>query len=143
MNRDALTGLSKDELVDIVLAQARQIEMLMARVAELTARVAELEARLGLPPKTPDNSSTPPSQGHKASVDSQARPKAKAHPGAHRPLHPKPTRREEVRATHCPHCRADVTGVAQVAVEAYDRIELPEIAPDITRVVLHGGVCPC
>jgi transposase len=143
MNRDALTRLSKDELIDIVLAQARQIEMLMARVAELTARVAELEARLGLPPKTPDNSSTPPAQGHKASVESAARPKGKAHPGAHRPLHPKPTRREEVRAAQCPHCRADVTGVAQAAVEAYDRIELPEIAPDITRVVLHGGVCPC
>jgi transposase len=36
-----------------------------------------------------------------------------------------------------------VSGVVQAAVEAYDRIELPAIAPDVTRVVLHGGVCPC
>jgi len=150
MNRDALAKLSKDELIDIVLAQARQIERLTAQLealsaqnAALTRRVAELEARLGLPPKTPDNSSTPPSRGHKASGESNARPKRKAHPGAHRPLHPKPTRREEVRATRCPHCRADLAGVAQAAIEAYDRIELPEIVPDITRVVLHGGVCPC
>ena len=32
-------------------------------VQVLTARVAELEAKLGVPPKTPDNSSVPPSQG--------------------------------------------------------------------------------
>src|SRR3954468_11411838 len=24
-----------------------------------------------------------------------------------------------------------------------DRIEIPEIVPDVTRVTLHGGVCPC
>ncbi|MDQ3286920.1 MAG: carboxymuconolactone decarboxylase family protein, partial [Pseudomonadota bacterium] len=45
------------------------------------------------------------------------------HAGAHRPLHPNPTRCAEVRAEHCPRCRADVTGVAQMAVQAYDRIE--------------------
>ena len=36
-----------------------------------------------------------------------------------------------------------MTGVIQVAVQAYDRIEIPEITPDVTRVTLHGGVCPC
>ncbi|HXY34492.1 MAG TPA: hypothetical protein VEI07_09715, partial [Planctomycetaceae bacterium] len=43
------------------------IRALMAQVAALTARVAELEAKLGAPPKTPDNSSVPPSKGQKAS----------------------------------------------------------------------------
>ena len=43
------------------------IAALMAQVASLTARVAELEAKLGLPPKTPDNSSVPPSKGQKPS----------------------------------------------------------------------------
>ena len=41
------------------------IASLMAQVAALTARLAELEAKLGLPPKTPDNSSVPPSKGQK------------------------------------------------------------------------------
>ena len=41
------------------------IRALWAQVQVLTARVAELEARLGAPPKTPDNSSLPPSQGKK------------------------------------------------------------------------------
>ena len=39
---------------------------LMAKVEALTARVAELESKLKEPPKTPDNSSLPPSHGHKA-----------------------------------------------------------------------------
>ena len=47
------------------------IHTLMAQVAALTARVAELEAKLGLPLKTPDNSSVPPSKGQKASEPSK------------------------------------------------------------------------
>jgi len=30
-----------------------------------------------------------------------------------------------------------------MAVHAYDRIEIPEIVPDVTRVTLYGGSCPC
>jgi len=119
------------------------IRALLARVDALIAENAALRERLNLPPKTLDNSSTPPSQGHKASGDSEAKPKAKAHAGSHRPLHPNPTRRRDILADHCEHCRADVSAVAQAAVHTYDRIEIPEIVPDVTRVTLHGGFCPC
>jgi len=119
------------------------ITALLARVAALEAENAALREKLNLPPKTPENSSTPPSQGRKANAESQAKPKGQAHAGAYRPLHPNPTRRREVLADRCSHCHADVTGVAQVAVQAYDRIEIPEITPDVTRVTLHGGICPC
>jgi transposase len=46
-------------------------------------------------------------------------------------------------ATACQHCSADVSGVAQIVCEAYDHVEIPEIKPDITRVTLSGGTCPC
>jgi transposase len=69
--------------------------------------------------------------------------KGQAHAGAHRPLHPKPTRKRDVLAEQCPHCRADVSGVVQAAVHVYDRIEIPAIQPDVTQVRLHGGTCPC
>ena len=119
------------------------IRALLARVDALIAENAALRERLNLPAKTPDNSSTPPSQGHKASGESETKPKAKAHAGSHRPLHPNPTRRRDILADHCEHCRADVSAVAQAAVHTYDRIEIPEIVPDVTRVTLHGGLCPC
>jgi transposase len=45
MAGNALESLSREALIQLVLAQAELIE-------RLTARVAELEARLGKPPKT-------------------------------------------------------------------------------------------
>jgi transposase len=119
------------------------IGALMAQVAALTARIAELEAKLGLPPKTPDNSSVPPSRGQRPSEPSAPKGKAKPHPGAHRTLHPNPTAERAIFAERCQACGADVSGVAQVVCEAYERIEIPEVKPDVTRVTLHGGVCPC
>src|SRR4051812_26561463 len=136
MKRDSLTSFSKEELIALIEALTKQIGV-------LTKRVEALEAELGKPPKTPDNSSVPPSQGHKANGESETKPKAKSHAGAHRPLHPNPTRRRDVLTDRCEHCRADVSAVPQAAVHAYDRIEIPEIVPDVTRVTLHGGVCPC
>ena len=153
MDQEALESLDRETLIGLVLAQAETIERLneiVVRVAgfeaenaTLRARVAELEAKLGLPPKTPDNSSTPPSQGRKASDEAASKPKGKPHAGAHRPLHPNPTARRDMMATACQHCGADVSGVAQIVCEAYDHVEIPEIKPDITRVTLSGGTCPC
>jgi transposase len=135
-----LSSFEKDTLISTLLAQ---VAALVARVAALETENAALREKLQAPPKTPDNSGTPPSLGRKANGDGKPGPKVRVHAGAHRPLHPDPTRHEAIRAERCPHCRADVTGVVQAAVQTYDRIEIPEIAPDVTRVVLHGGVCPC
>ncbi len=135
-----LSASEKDDLIATLLAR---LEALEAANAALQAANAELHEKLKLPPKTPRNSSKPPSQGHKPNGDGKAKPKSKVHAGAHRPLHPNPTRRRDLLAERCGHCQADVSGVSQEAVHAYDRIEIPEIVPDVTRVTLHGGVCPC
>ena len=126
------------------------IRTLLSRLDDLTERVTALEAentalreRLKLPPKTPRNSSTPPSQGHKANGEPSSRRKGKGHPGVTRELHPNPTRHCDVAATRCPHCRTDVSDAVQGVVQCEDRIELPAIKPDVTRVMLRGGVCPC
>ncbi len=142
-----LSSSEKDTLIGVLMARldalAARVSALEAENAALKAENATLREKLNLPPKTPDNSSKPPSQGQKPNGETKAKPKGKAHAGAHRPLHPNPTRRRDVLAEHCPHCRADVTGVVQAEVQAYDRIEIPEITPDVTRVTLFGGTCPC
>ena len=132
-------SLDKDALIAALLAR---IETLLAQNVALTARVAELESKLDQPPKTPDNSSVPPSKGQKASEASTPKPKAKPHPGAHRTLHPDPTRRHPVFACRCGGCGADVSQVPQSPCETYDRVEIPKIEPDVTQVSLYGGVCP-
>jgi hypothetical protein len=142
-----LASLSPAEKDALILRLLARVEVLMARVTALEAENAALRAKLDLPPKTPANSSTPPAHGHKANAPAPLGPghrgKGKAHAGAHRPLHPNPTRRRAVMAAQCPHCRVDVSGVEQVAKASYDRIEIPPIQPDVTRVVLYGGICPC
>jgi hypothetical protein len=70
-------------------------------------------------------------------------PKDRHTPGCIRQYNPNSTRRHDVLAEHCPHCQSDVTGVAQVAVQAYGRIDIPEITSDVTKVTLYGGICPC
>ena len=132
-------SVDKDALIAALLAR---IETLTAANALLVARIGELEAKRDQPPKTPDNSSVPPSKGQKASGACRPKPKAKPHPGAHRALHPDPTRRHRVFACRCPGCGADVRGVLQSPRETYDRIEIPRIEPDVTQVSLYGGVCP-
>src|SRR5476649_2252240 len=134
MNRDAVESLDKETLVRLVFSQAETIAALTRQLEMLTTRVAELEAKLGLPPKTPDNSSTPPSQGRKPSQGAATDQKAKGKPhlGAHRPLHPNPTTKIDATATLCGHCGTDVSGRAQIACEAYDHIEIPSIRPDVT-----------
>jgi transposase len=139
-NFSLLSVKEKDALIAQLLAR---LEALERENAALIAENAALREKLKLPPKTPDNSSTPPAAGHKSNGETTRRPKGKAHAGAHRELHPNPTRHRDVPASHCQHCRADVSGVAQRPAHTYDRIEIPEIKPDVTRVILHGGVCPC
>ena len=36
-----------------------------------------------------------------------------------------------------------MSDAAQSLCKSYDRVEIPEIQPDVTRVSLFGGVCPC
>ena len=136
----AFDSSDKDAMIATLMARN---EVLVARIEVLVARVAELEAKLGLPPKTPDNSSLPPSKGQKPSETSKAKDKAKPHAGAHRPLHPNPTSKRDVLAFACEACGTDVSAVPQSPIESYDRIEIPAIVPDVTRVTLHGGICPC
>ena len=137
MTRDALERLSREDLIALILAQAAQIEA-------LTKRVAELEAKLGQPPKTPDNSSVPPSQGRKANRDARSAAKTrKGRPGVFRKLAETPDRVVEARAAACPHCAHGLTPADQPGFQAYDHIDLPAIRPVVTRVHRHRGLCPC
>jgi transposase len=138
MDRASLESLSREELIEIILAQAEVI-------APLLRRVEDLEAKASQPPKTPDNSSVSPSQSRKASSgtsEPKRKRRRKAHAGSHRRLDPNPTQTLEFKASCCPHCQGDVSEVPQRLCEAYDHVELPPVRPEVTRVMLFGGGCP-
>src|SRR5215471_19902760 len=69
-----------------------RIDELLKQISTLLARIAELEGRAGKPPKTPTNSSLPPSSGQKGNVaDKSGKKKCrKGRPGVARELCPNP-----------------------------------------------------
>ena len=84
-----LTVAEKDALILSLLPLVGQLQAAQARIAELEARLARLEK----PPKTPDNSSLPPSKGQKSDQPADGKtPARKSRPGFGRSLHPNPDR---------------------------------------------------
>ena len=132
-----LSRLSEAEKDALILALLERLE-----VAE--RRIAELEAKLTEPPKTPDNSSVPPSRGAKSNTPNRAKRRDRRDgPGTGRRLAVAPDRTVSFKASQCPHCAAGLDQDAQTLRAVYDRIEVPEIRPHVTRVHLFGGTCPC
>ena len=43
----------------------------------------------------------------------------------------------------CPHCGSEVAGASQQLKAVYERIELPQVRPQMTRVERYGGQCSC
>jgi transposase len=133
----------------IRLTEAQKDALILAlwqQVQDLGERVAELEAKLGEPPKTPDNSSVPPSRGRKTNMpacqERDGNTRGKGHGRGGRGLHPDPDQRVEARATACPHCASALGSSDQKLLAVYDKIELPRAAPIVTRVELYAARCP-
>lgn len=139
-----------DDVKPLVLEVLRQNGELLARVNDLVAqnkallaRIAELEAGHGKPPKTPDNSSLPPSRGQKGNVAEPTRAKKarKGRPGVARLLAENPDTTRDIYAARCA-CGA-VLAAAQELARAWDHVDLPLIKPITTRVNLFRATCPC
>jgi transposase len=144
MRPETLDSLDKDSLKPLVLQLLAQNNELLQQIKTLLARIAELEARAGQPPKTPTNSSLPPSSGQKANRPGtpRARKGRKGRPGVARALAPDPDATREIYAEKC-SCGTTLSPADQRQVFAYDHIDLPPIKPVTTRIHLHKGHCPC
>src|SRR5918998_1127880 len=134
-----LTSLSHD-------AKDALIRALWAQVQALTARVAELEAKLGVPPKTPDTSSLPPSQGKKPNRgDRPARTGPRrgslGRKGGGRLLAEAPDETVIARPSRCAHCQAALGDADQTLAARFDKVDLPKVTPMVTRVERYAGLC--
>src|SRR5215218_8651148 len=124
------------------------IRALWAQVQALTARVAALEARLGLPPRTPDNSSLPPSQGKKPNraekpVRTGRRQGSLGRKGGGRLLAEAPDETVIARPVCCAPCQAALGEADQKLAGRFDKVDLPTVAPVVTRVEHYAGHCRC
>jgi len=134
--------MSDDELLHLSPAEV------VAHVRRLEARIAELEAELarrGGPPKTPENSSTPPSKGWKRerrpAPDGAKRGPPFGHVGTSR-------RRAEpnwvvlCHPTHCAGCGADLVGAPQERIGTSQVVELPPVQPVVLEAWRYATTCP-
>ena len=141
----SLSPTEKDALIRALWAQVR---VQTAQVATLTARVAELEAKPGVPPKTPGNSSLPPSWGKKPSRDDRPnrtgpRQGSLGRKGGGRTLAGAPDETVAARPARCAHCQAALDEADQTLAARFDKLDLPKVAPAATRVERYAGQCRC
>src|SRR5919199_3593140 len=137
----SLTHEEKDALIQALWAQ---VQALTAQVVTLTARVAELEAKLGVPPKTPDNSSLPPSRGNKPNRGAKSarvgpRQGSLGRKGGGRMLAEAPDETVTACPARCAHCQAALAEADLTLTARFDKVDLPKVAPVVTRVERYAG----
>src|SRR3974377_2520063 len=116
-----------DQLLAQIAARDARIDELLAQVMALNARIAELEAKRGGPPKTPDNSSLPPSHGQKANAEPPAiNPRRKGRPGVARKLAENPDATRRFYAERSAG-GAVLDHAGQELAKEYDHIDIPPI----------------
>ena len=142
MSPEVIDSLDNDSLKLLLLSLLQQNKQLLAQVSTLLARIAELEGKAGQPPKTPTNSSLPPSSAHKPNAPTGNKKRRAGRAGVTRKLAENPDFTHDLFAERCA-CGTALSRAGQKLAHAYDFIDLPPIKPITTRINLHAGACPC
>jgi transposase len=133
--------MSDEELLHLSPAEV------VAHVRRLEARIAELEAELarrGGPPKTPQNSSTPPSKGWKRNrpaPEGAKRGPPVGHLGMSR-RRVEPNGVVLCQPTQCAACGEDLAAAAQERVGTSQVIELPPVQAVVLEAWRYAATCP-
>jgi transposase len=129
MDRDELLALDKEVLVDLIV--------------RLHERVTELEAREGRPPKTPGNSSMPPSVGYKPNRAERRRKKRGPKMG-HRGYSRRRVAPDVIvrcRPTACQGCGTTLAEAGQRRVRRSQVVELTELQPVVIEAWVYAARC--
>jgi len=156
MTQDELAQLSREKLIDLVLAEHEQLEALRAQLEALQVAFAQLKAdyealRMKLekgkkPPTNSSNSSQPPSRDHKPSQPKDRRKRRhgppQGHPKYERKFVAKPDHIVNLKAEMCTNCHADLHAVAGQLVNVNQIAELPDPKAEVIEVRQYAVDCP-
>ena len=149
MSDEALAELSLRDLIARIRRLEEQLAVVTAHLAAAQARNAELEAELarrGGPPKTPQNSSTPPSKGWKR----EGLPPGTAGAKRGRPVGHSGTSRRRAepdwvvlcQPSHCEACGQDLAAASQERVGVSQVVEVPPVQPVVLEAWRYATTCP-
>src|SRR5215210_3679672 len=134
MDRAGLDELDREALIAIILRQQETIE-------RLVADAAELKAQIGQPPKTPGNSSVPPSVGFKANrAERRSRKRRPGHDGISR-RRQQPDVIVRCRPTICEGCGEPLPLGGQRRVGRSQVVELPPMRPVVIEAWQYAARC--
>jgi transposase len=139
-----LSKLSHAEKDALILALLARLDEAHRLIAELRARIDELTR----PGKTPANSSLPPSQGQKPNRPEKAprqgpRAGSLGRKGGGRALATEPDAVVIAKPVRCQHCQVAFAADEHALAARYDKIDLPQVRPVVTRVEQYAGRCTC
>jgi transposase len=151
MQSEELEHLSKEDLIQLLLAQSEKLVRLQAAFEQLQADHEALQYKFEhnqkKPPTTSKNSSQPPSRDQKSNPPKHHGRKRKHGP----PAGHEPHVREMVSQTdqviplhpqHCHNCRADVSQIEGRLVRVNQITELPPSSAQVIEVRQYAVDCP-
>ena len=142
MIQEELELLSKDELIRLILAQAKMLEQLKADYEELKRRFEEQQK----PPTTSKNSSQPPSKDQKSN-QGKSRPRHKhgpqfGHDKHERTLVAQADEIVHLRSQSCSACQADLSAEEGQLVKVNQITELPPARAQVIEIRQYLTSCP-
>ena len=142
MNRDELEGLSKEDLINLILEQARQLAQLRA---DFEALKLKLEGKQK-PPTNSKNSSQPPSRDQKGNQPKDKRKHRHGPPVGHekheRAWVAQPDHTVNLRVSACQKCHTALSDEGERLLKVNQITELPEAKAQVIEVRQYETVCP-
>lgn len=142
MTQDDLAQMSREELIQLILAQYEQLVQLKADYEALSLKLEKGKK----PPTNSSNSSQPPSRDHKRSLPSDRRKRKHGPPMGHakheRKFVAKPEHLVEVKAETCLSCHADLQFAEGVLRDVNQITELPPAQAEVIEVRQYEVTCP-
>lgn len=146
IKKELLETLSKEELINIILKQAKlieerdkrikdlekEVESLNQKINDLNKHIEELERishRQAAPFRIPEKK-------RKQNCKKPGRPKG--HKGTYRQVPDHIDKEIKVPLTHCPKCGGGISNVKEI--EQYIE-EIPEIKPIVYKLITYRGIC--
>jgi len=135
--------LSRDELIDLVLAQFEQITKQQAENEALKLKLEKGKK----PPTNSSNSSQPPSRDQKTNQPKEHKKHRHGPPHGHakheREFVADPDHVVEVRPQVCNDCQVDLSQESGALVDVNQITELPEAKAEVIEVRQYEVKCPC